>query len=69
MYAYPIETDNIIVSFSGVKVNREATRITRRVWKFSAKCDGREANEDGGLLTSAFEEVCLARAYNISLIV
>lgn len=52
VFPYPIETDDVVVSLSSIKLYGEATRITRRVWKLPTERHGRESNEDGRLLPS-----------------
>jgi len=55
---YPVQTNNVIVSFFGVEFNGESTRVASLVWKLSAWSDGGETDEDWSLLADLGEEVC-----------
>lgn len=52
-----IEAHDVVVAFGGVELDGKATGVAAFVGKLTAKGDGRETGEDGGLFTHAGEEV------------
>ena len=56
---YKVQADNIIVSFTSVKLDSKATRISRQVGKLATKSDRRKSHEDRSFHALATKEVCL----------
>ena len=54
---YEVQPHNIIVALCSIEFDRKTTRIASRIWKFSAKGNSREANENWGLLAGRLQEV------------
>ncbi|KAJ8612316.1 hypothetical protein MRB53_037526 [Persea americana] len=57
----PVQTDDIVVAFLGVELDRETSRIASEIGKLLAKRDGGEAQEQRSLLADLGEECGLCQ--------
>lgn len=55
--SYPVQTNNIVVSFTGIELDGETTRVASRIGKFPTEGDGRETHKDWSLDAFTTEEV------------
>jgi hypothetical protein len=53
----PIQADNVVVALLGVELDGKTTGVTRFIRELATKGDGRETNEDRGLLSLSREKV------------
>jgi hypothetical protein len=54
-----VESNNVIVSFTGVEFDSKASWIAGKIWKFSSQGDGRISEENGCLDSGTSQEVRL----------
>ena len=65
--AYPVQADNIIISFSSIELDSEAERVSGQIGKLSTQGNGGVPNEDRSFDTRASKEMRLH--YDISAVV
>ena len=63
---HPIQTHDIVIALSGIKLDGKAAWVPSRVGEFSAEGDGGKADEDGGFVAGCLQEVGLAVSCSIS---
>ena len=64
--SYEIQSNNVIVAFCGIELDRKTAGIASLIWEFSAKGNSREANEDWGLLARRLQETGFATWSKVS---
>lgn len=66
---YKVQSDNIVVSFHGVELDRKSARIPCFIGKLAAERNSRETHKDWRLLSYAGQEVGFLRVRNSILLV
>jgi hypothetical protein len=58
---WPVQSDDVVVSLSSVKLDGKATRVASGVRELTADGDSGESNEERSLAADCAEQVCLKR--------
>lgn len=58
--SYKVQSNNVIVAFCSIELDRKTAGVASRIWKFSAKGNSREANENWSLLATRLQEIGLS---------
>jgi hypothetical protein len=67
--AYEVQTNDIVVSFHGVELDGEATRVSSLIREFSTKSHSGESNEGRCLFSHSRQEVGFLRLLLVTIAV
>lgn len=67
--AYEVQTNDVVVSFHGVELDGEATRVSSLIREFSTKSHSGESNKGGCLFSHSGQEVGFLRLLLVTIAV